>query len=359
MRWLTPILRTDSILVHVLTMGMVAITLLLVLISRESSLKVCLNISYPTTLLCCTLWSIAVDQNNVVEDTKTVLKYQKKFKLTSLSNWNKGLIGKAAVPDSIVAKPNYVDTLGVFRLIADLMMQNPPQQKHTAQWKPFHYIGLVPGKQFNPDQLSKATRIGLIRAAKMGPQIMEWKVKYRGTPYATRWNNLREGSYGSDYLDRAAGALEGLFVHDYNEAIYYSTYESCTVDANGSPGKGEFFNSSNKYVMHFNEDEIPKAKQYGFWSLTMYGPDFQLVDNEIDRYAISDRTAGVTKNDDGSLDIYMQSDKPTDPKKAGNWLPCPKAGNQLFRVNYRIYLPNYKVQFPDKELQYIPPILKL
>ena len=302
---------------------------------------------------------IAVDKNNIPEDTKNVLDYQKLFKMTSLSNWNKGLIGEAAVPASIAAKPNYADELGVFRLIADLMMDNPPQERHAAQWKPFHYIGLVPGKTFDPSQLSKATRTGLIRAAKMGPQIMEWKVKYRGTPYATRWNMLREGTYGFDYLDRAAGSLEGLFVHDYEEAIYYSTYESCTVKADGTPDKGEFFNSSNKYVMHFEKDEIPETKQYGFWSLTMYGPDFQLVDNSIGRFSISDRTTGVQKNADGSLDIYIQSEKPTDPEKAGNWLPCPQTGGQLFRINYRIYLPNYKVQFPDKELQYIPPVLKL
>ena len=34
------------------------------------------------------------------------------------------------------------------------------------------------------------------RAAATAPQIMKWKVKYRGTPYPTRWNNLRPGNYG-------------------------------------------------------------------------------------------------------------------------------------------------------------------
>ena len=233
---------------------------------------------------------IAVDKNDLEADTNRVLELQKLFKMTSLSNWNKGLIGEAAVPDSIAAKTDYTDALGVFRLIADLMVDNPPQDRHAAQWKPFHYIGLVAGESFDPDQLSEPTRAGLIRAAKMGPEIMKWKVKYRGTPYATRWNQLREGSYGTDYLDRAAGALEGLFVHDYEEAIYYSTYESCTLPVGGLKGKskkelkegleGEFFNSSNKYVMHFNKNEIPPTKENGFWSLTAYGPDFQLVSND-------------------------------------------------------------------------------
>ena len=50
----------------------------------------------------------------------------------------------------------------------------------------------------------------------MGDQILQWKVKYRGTTYPNRWNNLREARYGFDYLDRAVGVLEGLFVHDYD-----------------------------------------------------------------------------------------------------------------------------------------------
>lgn len=305
---------------------------------------------------------IAVDLNNQEESTKEVQEYQKQFKLTSLSNWNAGKEG-AAVPASIKAKPDYPNPLGFFRLVADLLMDNPPTEKHAAQMKPFKYIGLVAGESFSPDELSKATKAGLARAAKMGPQIVDWKVKFRGTPYETRWNNLREGTYNFDYLDRAAGAMEGLFVHDYEEAMYYSTYESYVPSAtDGEAGKGEFFDSTNKYTIHFDSDQLPNTKEYGFWSLTMYGPDFQLVDNVLNRYSISDRTTGVVKNSDGSLDLYFQSEQPdkdTEPEKYSNWLPCPKEPGQQFRLNYRIYLPTYKVQHPDDNvLQYIPPITK-
>ena len=40
----------------------------------------------------------------------------------------------------------------------------------------------------------------------------------------------------------------------------------------------------------------------GFWSLTMYGADFELVKNPIDRFSIGDRTKGLAFNADGSLD---------------------------------------------------------
>ena len=67
----------------------------------------------------------------------------------------------------------------------------------------------------------------------------------------------------------------------------------------------------------------------------MYGSDFQLVKNPINRFSIGDRTPGLTCNPDGSLDIYIQNEPPTGHES--NWLPSPPSG--LFRLNYRIYLP--------------------
>ena len=201
----------------------------------------------------------------------------------------------------------------------------------------------MPGQSFDPTALDEPTRRGLQRALTEGPQIMKWKVKYRGTPYATRWNNLHEGTYGFDYFDRAAGALEGLFVHDREEAVYFSTYES---------GDAQFLDGGKQYRLHFEADELPPTLDNGFWSLTMYGLDFQLVDNSINRYSIGDRTPGLKYNEDGSLDIYIQSTPPEG--RESNWLPSPPEG--IFRVNYRIYLPEEQTRNPQTLKQYIPGI---
>ena len=153
--------------------------------------------------------------------------------------------------------------------------------------------------------LDEAAHDGLARAAATAPQIMKWKVKYRGTPYPTRWNNLRPGDYGDDYFDRAAGALEGLFVHDRAEAEYFSTYED---------GNAHLLDGATNYVLHFNKEQIAPTLTNGFWSFTMYGADFQLVKNPIDRFSIGDRTKGLTYNADGSLDIYIQHAAPAGPR---------------------------------------------
>jgi hypothetical protein len=71
-----------------------------------------------------------------------------------------------------------------------------------------------------------------------------------------------------------------------------------------------------------------------FWSVTLYDTSGFLVDNPIDRYLINDRT-DLHYNEDGSLDLYIQSTEPTDPQQAQNWLPSPPGA--AFRLLWRLY----------------------
>ncbi len=278
-------------------------------------------------------------------DLAKVNALQDQFKLTSLSNWtDPAKHGQAAVPD-IGPRPHYQGDLAFFQTLADLLTADPPPPGNEAAVELLSRSGIFVGKPMDIEALSEPMRRGLARAATDGPQIMKWKVKFRGTPYPTRWNNLRPGSYGVDYFDRAAGALEGLFVHDRDEAEYFSTYED---------GDAALLNGANRYRLHFNADQIPPTLPNGFWSITMYGDDFQLVKNPINRFSIGDRTPGLTKNPDGSLDIYIQSQQPAD--HASNWLPSPAGGQ--FRLNYRIYLPAADAKNPATLGKYLPPVKK-
>ncbi|MBB6521762.1 DUF1254 domain-containing protein [Pseudoteredinibacter isoporae] len=286
---------------------------------------------------------IAVDQD-IEGDLEKVQAMQAQMHTTSLSNWGKAF-GK--VNPVALKRPNkkYQGELPYFTKMADLMMHSPPEPKHAAALAQFKTIGLVAGQAFEPEKLDTATLRGLQRAELDAYNIMRWKVKYRGTAYDTGWNNLHEGSYGYNYINRAEGALEGLIVHDREEAVYFSTYED---------GQGDLLDAGAEYVLHFEADEIPKVVGNGFWSLTMYGPDFQLVENPINRYAITDRSKGLHYNDDGSLTIYIQR-KPPEGNES-NWLPTPSSG--LFRINYRIYRPSEEASNPKTLHKYIPGIKK-
>ena len=278
------------------------------------------------------------------EDLRNLNKLQRKAVITSLSNFSDpARRGQGNIPAAALSRPSFEGELAYFQLMAAMMTRFPPAPQHAALVNQFRLIGLEVGKPFEPETLDEATRRGLVRALAEGKKVMKWKVKYRGTPYSTRWNNLHPGTYGYDYFDRAAGALEGLFVHDREEAVYFSTYES--ADA-------KFLDGSKQYVLHFDKEELPPTQDNGFWSLTMYGLDFQLVENSIDRFSIGDRTPGLKYNADGSLDVYIQNTPPEG--RESNWLPSPPEG--IFRVNYRIYLPQEHTRNPATLDQYIPGI---
>lgn len=279
-------------------------------------------------------------------DLRNVNALQEKFHLTSLGNWrDPKRFGMATAP-KLPPHPEYKGDLAFFKTLADLLARDPPPPEHGAARVLLSRGHIEVGKPFDELSLDAAALRGLARAANDSPLMMKWKVKYRGTPYPTRWNNLRPGDYGFDYLDRAAGALEGLFVHDRDEAEYFSSYED---------GGGQLLDGKNRYVLHFAKDEIPPTLNLGFWSITMYGSDFQLVKNPINRFSIGDRTKEIVYGKDGSLDIYIQHEVPAG--RANNWLPSPPNG--LFRLNYRIYLPQLVARQPDTLGRFLPPIQKV
>ncbi len=280
-----------------------------------------------------------------VEDLKKVNALQDEFTTTSLSNWgDPSKHGQVKVPE-LAKRPDYQGDLAYFQTVADLLAENPPPADQEAAVMLLGRGGIDVGQPMDIAKLDEPAHEGLARAEAIGPQIMKWKVKFRGTPYPTRWNNLRPGTYGFDYFDRAAGALEGLFVHDRDEAEYFSTYED---------GDAHLLDGANKYVVHFDKDELPPLLDHGFWSFTMYGADFQLVKNPIDRFSIGDRTKGLSYNADGSLDVYIQHEAPAGHDS--NWLPSPPNG--LFRINYRMYLPAENAKDPATLGKYLPPIKK-
>lgn len=77
-----------------------------------------------------------------------------------------------------------------------------------------------------------------------------------------------------------------------------------------------------------------------FWSLSMYertaDGQFFFTDNPLHRYAIGDRTQGLKRNADGSVDLWIGRGDPGGERTA-NWLPAPKAGP--FGLFLRCYLP--------------------
>jgi hypothetical protein len=170
--------------------------------------------------------------------------------------------------------------------------------------------------------------IAAARAGAAEAQMIARFAKGRQT-FTDGWAYPRSnlGDYGQDYIYRAIVALMGLGALPVAEAMY--------MKAAGDDGAG-LFTGDGLYRLSLPADVPVDA----FWSLSMYEamPDGQLffTDNPLKRYAIGDRTPGLKRNADGSVDLWIGRADPGGERTA-NWLPAPKTGP--FALYLRCYLP--------------------
>jgi hypothetical protein len=145
------------------------------------------------------------------------------------------------------------------------------------------------------------------------------------------YNPPHIGNFGTDYGYRAIVALNALLAMEPAEAVY----PMAERDTGGGALTGE-----HRYRLHLPAGGVPVD---AFWSLSMYElmPDGRLffTENPIRRYAIGDRSKGLIRNPDGSIDLWLQHDSPG-PDRQANWLPAP-AGR--FKVVMRGYQPRVEV----------------
>jgi len=210
-----------------------------------------------------------------------------------------------------------------FELFAGLLKNNPPHELDWNMVKLLEQIGIVPGEDFNFSSLSEQQQKTL-EVAVAGAQKLIVNYYQTGAP-VNGWIFEHEnmGNYGSSYLRRAFIALIGLGANVAEDAVYPMTQ----VD-----GNGQAYDGSQRYILHFNKDELPPVR--GFWSLSMYDHEMYFAENPIHRYAIGDRDK-LKFNKDGSLDIYIQHQSPGKDKES-NWLPAPKGE---FDMVLRAYWP--------------------
>lgn len=146
--------------------------------------------------------------------------------------------------------------------------------------------------------------------------------------------------YGDNDDLRAAVALGGLAALPRVEALYLTA----RTDAAGATLEG-----SKSYRV-----KMPANMPVGsFWSLTMYQvePDGRLffVPNELNRFALGDRSRFMHAERDGSYEIFVQGPKPSG-ERVVNWLPAPKG---KFVLIYRAQLP--RAEFLDGSFR-LPPV---
>ena len=214
-----------------------------------------------------------------------------------------------------------------FGRVNELLEENPAYSADAEMMEKIRTIGVGSGLTFDEAVLGQDAEakwrelLGGVRA-----ELAEAARKYMVENGV--FENFGEpiARFGTAYEYRAMVALAAFGANTVDVAIY----PRAEADADGDTLTGQ-----NAYVLRFEKGALPPVKDKGFWSITAYGDDDFLIDNELNRYCINDRS-DVTFNGDGSLELYLQAGRPADDAKVGNWLPVGTGG---FHLYMRIYLP--------------------
>ncbi len=281
------------------------------------------------------IWIIGRTQTNGIKDYENVHQIQDGYRITPLSQW-----GKKALPVQVKIDPsvdmktppmeqiNKMSAADYFKNAAELIKLNPPHITDQSIMARLNRIGFEEGKDFDLEKLDPLVKQALEKAAEDALNNMKKLAPNTGN-IVNGWqiNTDTIGVYGNNYLKRAIIALLGLGANLPEDAIY----PFISVDSDGNALDGE-----NNYVLHFSKEQLPPNN--AFWSLTIYDNEGFPVANSINRFAIGDRDP-LKFNADGSLDIYIQYEKPSEDKLS-NWLPAPKG---LSSIAMRIYAPKAEV----------------
>lgn len=208
-----------------------------------------------------------------------------------------------------------------------LLAESPPPATDDALFDRIAPLGLS-RTGFRPPALGagEAAQIeaGLKDARAFAGQSQLGKLVVDGWAYPS-WNL---GRFEQDYGFRAQIAVSGLFALPLEEALYARSI--------GDASDGLFHGEA--YHVHFAADALPPVD--AFWSMTLYEAtadgQFFFAANPIDRYAIGNRTKGLARGSDGSLDIWISRTPPSDTRRS-NWLPAPP--EKPFILSMRAYRP--------------------
>jgi hypothetical protein len=193
----------------------------------------------------------------------------------------------------------------------------PPPADDLASLRRFAKIGIESGSR--PSQFPDQAILSALREA-----VPAAEARINKADYSTQLNgwsvNYKVTNFIKDPLLRAAVNRYGPATHIAQEALYFV-----------AKPEGHALSGVNQHVLKFNAGSLPPID--AFWSLTLYGADFFLVENPIHRYSIGDRTAGLVYGADGSLEIQIQNAPPE--RGNSNWLPAPAGPYELVLRTYQ------------------------
>lgn len=273
------------------------------------------------------IWTLGRFAVSGADDLPAAVELQNQTRLVPLSQWGATEVTRPR-PDPAdfprLTRDDLTDAKAYFTTMNALLRLVPrtanPMDAAMAAW--LHEVDMDAATGFDWDALSPQAQRGLERAATDAHRIIAARMQ-RAVPIVNNWQIARlDKRISGDPVFSAAAAMLGLL---WNPSEV-STYDVAFLDGTGAPLDGR-----NRYVLRLD----PPPPVNAFWSVTMYAAENQLfVPNPLDRYSLGDRTPGTVYGADGSIEIHLQAEEPTDPTERANWLPAPAGPFYLVTRHY-------------------------
>lgn len=225
-------------------------------------------------------------KNNTAEDLAAVNAIQTRFSCALVDRADNTPIGPPLTSDIFAVEYNASDAQlqYILDLTARFTQTDPPALSSNDSLIPPKTKATLAAAGINSASGTYTPPHGVNMTA--AAQSHEAALEYAGTSNETNadlgndWKMFKPGyigTFGTHYAARAYIAAEAYLGMVPAEAIY-----PFYVDEIFSLGTNE------SYRMQFSRK--PPLENVGFWSVTMYSADGYLVENEIDRYNIGDRS---------------------------------------------------------------------
>ncbi|KAH7112592.1 hypothetical protein B0J13DRAFT_631439 [Dactylonectria estremocensis] len=232
--------------------------------------------------------------------------------------------------------PGSINTLeeGVLKLTAKLAPYNDPAVMADRPWvsATLEGAGLIKGSFIQP----KGTNLTAASLAANSSIVKEYSVPGYLERLSNDWvlpNPEYFGNFRSAYIARYSSAATGYLVLTRDQNLY-PAYVGATINPITPSTRAVRITFSTK----------PKLEPLGFWSLSVYDSNDNLIPNDLNRYSIGDRSNfrlmdGTMSSDggDGPFQVLIQPRNVPPPANwTSNWLPAPSDGNGV-QINLRIY----------------------
>ena len=266
-------------------------------------------------------------------DVATVNALQDQFSMAPLVDWQGGRVGQPRQFDSRFQPRAPLEPDRFLDMVNDALRVCPPPGADAMLVAQFAAVGMgadVPSGLSGPARAAFKRGFETVNTLLASPESdifgRSANADVSVPNFGWRKPMRVDESYGTQLLMRAFVSRQAIGALATVEAAY----PRCEVDANGVQ-----LNGACRYTMRFAPGQLPPVD--AFWSITLYSSeDWFLVANEIERYAIGDRTPGLVRDADGGLTLTLQHARPHTAAGFANWLPAPEG---QFFLCLRAYLP--------------------